>query len=216
MTPPSDGFRAESSSSEAWFTPVPTGKLRSGMGEPAKRRATYEDLLSVPENRIAEILDGELVTQPRPASRQARAASSLGGELYGPFDRGRGGPGGWIILDEPELHLHGDVFVPDLAGWRRSRMPELPDAPAFELAPDWVCEVLSPSTAGVDRAQKMPIYARERVAHAWLVDPIAKKLEAFLLDDARWVVLGTWRNDAKARIEPFGDIELELVWLWAS
>ena len=85
----------------------------------------------------------------------------------------RGGPGGWILLDEPELHLHGDVLVPDLAGWRRERMPELPDAAAFELAPDWICEVLSPSTAASDRAEKMPIYARERVAHVWLVDPIA-------------------------------------------
>lgn len=198
-----------------WLTRSPMRKLRFGMSDPAKRRATHEDLLSVPGNLVAEILGGELVTQPRPASRHARAATSLGGELYGPFDRGRGGPGGWIILDEPELHLHGDVVVPDLAGWRRSRMPELPDAAAFELAPDWVCEVLSPSTAGVDRAQKMPIDARERVAHTWLVDPIAKTLEAFVLEDARWVVLGTWRNDAKARIEPFGDIELELVWLWA-
>jgi Uma2 family endonuclease len=115
---------------------------------------------------------------PRPASLHARAASSLGGELYGPFDRGRGGPGGWIILDEPELHLHGDMLVPDLAGWRRERMPELPDASAFELAPDWVFEVLSPSTAATDRAEKMPIYAREQVGQLWLVDPIAKTLEA--------------------------------------
>src|SRR5882724_3686475 len=108
------------------------------MGNPAKRGATYEDLLAVPEHLIAEILDGELVTQPRPASLHARAASSLGGELYGPFDRGRGGPGGWVILDEPELHLHSDVLVPDIAGWRRERMPTLPKSSAFELAPDWV------------------------------------------------------------------------------
>ncbi len=185
------------------------------MGAPAKRRATYDDLLAVPKHLIAEILNGELVTQPRPASRHARAASSLGGELYGPFDRGKGGPGGWILLDEPELHLHGDVLVPDLAGWRRERMPELPDAAAFELAPDWVCEVLSPSTAATDRAEKLPLYARERVGHVWLVDPIARTLEGCRLEGSRWMLLGTWRDDAKVRVEPFEVFELELEGLWA-
>src|ERR1700729_1449695 len=131
------------------------------MGAPAKRRATYQDLLDVPEHLVAEIIDGALITQPRPASRHARAASRLGAELDGPFARGKGGPGGWILLDEPELHLHGDIVVPDLAGWRRERMPELPDAAAFELAPDWICEVLSPGAAARDRTEKMPLYARE-------------------------------------------------------
>jgi Uma2 family endonuclease len=115
----------------------------------AGKRATCDDLRAVPEHLVAEILGGELVTHPRPASLHARAASSLGGELHGPFDRGKGGPGGWILLDEPELHLHGDILVPDLGGWRRERMPELPDAAAFELSPDWVWEVLSPSTTAV-------------------------------------------------------------------
>jgi len=186
------------------------------MGNPAKRRATYEDLLAVPGHLLAEIVHGVLITQPRPASLHARASSRLGIDLGGPFDRGKGGPGGWIILDEPELHLHGDVLVPDLVGWRRARMPELPDASSFELPPDWVCEVLSPSTAGVDRAEKMPIYARERVSYAWLVDPIAKTLEAFGLEGDRWVVLGTWREDAKVRVEPFAEVELELAGLWAK
>jgi Uma2 family endonuclease len=184
------------------------------MGEPAKRRASYEDLLAVPKHLVAEILNGELVTQPRPASRHARASTRLGVKLGGPFDLGEGGPGGWILLDEPELHLHGDVLVPDLAGWRRERMPELPDAAAFELAPDWVCEVLSPSTEASDRAEKLPIYARERVARVWLVDPIAKTLEAFRLENTRWVLLGTWRDDAKVRVEPFETFELELASLW--
>lgn len=186
------------------------------MGDPAKRRATYEDLLAAPKHLVAEIIDGTLVTMPRPASLHARAASSLGGELYGPFDRGKGGPGGWIILDEPELHLHGDVLVPDLAGWRRTRMPELPDASSFELAPDWVCEVLSPSTAATDRAEKMPIYAREQVEHLWLVDPVAKTLEACHLEDGRWVLVGTWRDNAKVRVAPFDAFELELAGLWAK
>ena len=115
------------------------------MGGPAKRRATYDDLLAVPDTLVAEILDGNLVTHPRPAAPHARTASRLGMDLGSPFDRGRGGPGGWIILYEPELHLHADVVVPDLAGWRRERMPEMPVGPAFELAPDWACEVLSPA-----------------------------------------------------------------------
>lgn len=185
------------------------------MGDSAKRRATYDDLLAVPEHMVAEIINGVLRTQPRPASRHARASSSLGGELYGPFDRGKGGPGGWILLDEPELHLHGDILVPDLAGWRRERMPELPDAAAFELAPDWVCEVLSPSTAATDRAEKVPIYAREHVTHMWLIDPIARTLEACRLESGRWVLIGTWRDDAKVRVEPFEAFELELDGLWA-
>ena len=126
------------------------------MGEPAKRRATYEELLAVPEPLVAEIIHGVLITHPRPGAPHARAASRLGIDVGGPFDRGKGGPGGWVILDEPELHRHGDVLVPDLAGWRRERMPEIPSAAAFELPPDWACEVLSPSTAAVDRADKPP------------------------------------------------------------
>jgi Uma2 family endonuclease len=185
------------------------------MGDPPARRATYEDLLAVPEHLVAEIIHGVLVTMPRPAARHAWASSALGGELHGPFTRGKGGPGGWILLDEPELHLHGDVLVPDLAGWRRERMPELPDAAAFELAPDWVCEVLSPSTTATDRAEKMPIYARERVEYLWLVDPIARTLEAFQLDKDRWSLFGTWRDDARVRAQPFTELELELGGLWA-
>ena len=185
------------------------------MGHPAARRATYVDLLAVPEHCVGEILNGVLLTQPRPASRHARAASRLGAELDGPFDRARGGPGGWLLLDEPELHLHGDVLVPDLAGWRRERMPELPDAAAFELAPDWVCEVLSPSTAATDRAEKMPIYAREGVSRIWLVDPIAQTLETYRLEVGRWSLLGTWRDDATVRAEPFEALGLDLAGLWA-
>ena len=186
------------------------------MGDPAKRRATYEDLRAVPENLVAEIIDGTLITMPRPASLHARASSRLGAELDGPFDRGKGGPGGWILLDEPELHLHGDVLVPDIAGWRRQRMPELPDAPAFELAPDWLCEVLSPSTTATDRAEKMPIYAREQVSHLWLVDPIARTLESYRLEQARWLLIGTWRDDAHVSTEPFSEFSLELASLWAK
>jgi Uma2 family endonuclease len=184
------------------------------MSQSPKRRATYEDLLAVPEPLVAEIIDGELVTQPRPASAHARATSRLGGSLMNPFDRGKGGPGGWILLDEPELHLHGDVLVPDIAGWRRTRMPEMPHAAAFELPPDWICETLSPSTAAIDRAGKLPIYAREKVGHAWFVDPLARTLEVFRLEGERWTLLGAWRDAARVRAEPFDELELELEALW--
>ncbi len=186
------------------------------MGDPAKRRATYDDLLAVPEHLVVEIIHGTLIALPRPAARHAWASSSLGGELHGPFMRGRGGPGGWILLDEPELHLQEDVLVPDLAGWRRERMPALPDAAAFDLPPDWVCEVLSPSTAATDRAEKMPIYAREGVKSFWLVDPVARTLEVYALEQQRWLLHGTWRDDAKVRAEPFAEFELDLSGLWAS
>lgn len=185
------------------------------MGAPAKRRATYEDLLAVPDHQVAEILDGELFTSPRPASPHARAASDLGSELIFPFDKGRGGPGGWIILFEPELHLGEHVLVPDLAGWRRERMPEMPHVPAFELAPDWICEVLSPSTVARDRVRKLPIYAKERVRHVWLVDPDAQTLEVFRLDGEGWRLVGTWEGDARLRAEPFDAVELELGGLWS-
>lgn len=187
------------------------------MANAAKRRATYEELLAVPKHLVAEIIDGQLITHPRPAAPHARAAARLGMKLGGPFDLGDDGPGGWIILDEPELHLHGDILVPDLAGWRRERMPTFPkEAAAFELAPDWICEVLSPSTAATDRADKMPIYARERVAHLWLVDPILKTLEVLRLGGAHYAIVATWADDAKVRAEPFDAIELELAALWAQ
>lgn len=170
--------------------------------------------MKVDQRLVAEIIDGELITSPRPAPPHARAASSLNGELYGPFDRGKSGPGGWIILYEPELHLHADVLVPDLAGWRRERMPELPDGAAFELAPDWACEVLSKSTAAVDRADKIPIYLREGVSHVWLVDPATQTLEAFGLDGSAYRLLGTWRANAVVRVEPFDAMPLDLSALW--
>lgn len=183
------------------------------MANPVQHRATYADLLEVPENRVGEIIDGELITQPRPAAPHARAASRLGMEL-GPVDRHKGGPGGWIILDEPELHLHGDALVPDLAGWRRERMPELPDVAAFELAPDWVCEVLSPSTQSHDRVKKMRVYAREGVGYVWLVDPSAQTLEVYQAANGAWLRSQIAQGDEKLRAEPFPELELALAALW--
>lgn len=185
-------------------------------GHPTSRRpaATYEDLLAVPDHLVAEILDGDLYTSPRPAPRHADASAGLGGALRGPFDRGRGGPGGWRILGEPELHLGRDVIVPDLAGWRRERLPRLPDEAHFAIAPDWVCEVLSPSTAAMDRVKKLAIYARESVSHAWLVDPLAQMLEVFRLHDGRWTLVGTWAGTDSIRAEPFEALDLDLTLLW--
>jgi Uma2 family endonuclease len=188
-------------------------------GTPAEkpRRATYADLETVPDHLVAEIIDGTLYTSPRPAAPHAIAATTLGGDLFGAFHRGRGGPGGWVILFEPELHLGSepDVLAPDLAGWRRERMPEIPDVPAFTLAPDWICEVLSSSTAALVRVQKMPVYAREHVAHVWLVDPLLKTLEVYRLEGGRWLLLYTHQGERTVRVEPFDAIELELGALWA-
>jgi Uma2 family endonuclease len=181
----------------------------------AKKSATYEDLQALPPHVVGEILDGELVVSPRPASLHATAASRLGMEIGGPFDRGRGGPGGWIILDEPEVHLVGQVMVPDLAGWRRERMPEIPDVSFFELAPDWVCEILSPATVTVDRTRKMRHYADAGVRHLWLVDPRIKTLEVYRLDGGSWRVVATHGGDAPVRAEPFDAIELDLASLWS-
>ena len=181
----------------------------------AARPATLEDLVALPSNVVGEILGGVLHASPRPASPHAAAASALGEELGPAFKRGRGGPGGWVILDEPELHLREDILVPDLAGWRRERMPEMPHAAAFELAPDWVAEILSPSTTAIDRGAKVPIYARERVAHVWLIDPLTQVLEVLRLDGATYRLIATHCADAKVRAEPFDAIELELAILWA-
>jgi Uma2 family endonuclease len=193
------------------------------MGLPAEkpRRATYADLEAVPPHRVAEILNGVLHVFPRPAPRHASAASAIGGELFGPFQRGRGGPGGWRILDEPELHFgpadDQDVLVPDLAGWRLERMPVLPRTAYFALAPDWVCEVLSPSTEKVDRLEKMPIYAREGVQHAWLVQPRSRILEVFRrTPDSLWLLVATHADNAVVRAEPFQEVDFDLSALWAD
>jgi Uma2 family endonuclease len=183
---------------------------------PFDRPATYADLEELPNNIVAEILDGELHASPRPAPPHAIAGASLTMAIGGPYVHGRGGPGGWWIIAEPELHLGPDVLVPDLAGWRRSRMRHCPETTYFPLAPDWVCEVLSPSTAQIDRARKLAIYVREGVAHAWLVDPLARTLEVLRLEGGSWVILGTHVGDEAVRAEPFDEIDLELRLLWSE
>lgn len=173
-----------------------------------------EALDQLPPHVIGERVDGKLHVSPRPALRHSLAASVLTSELIGPFSRGKGGPGGWVILAEPELHLGQDVLVPDVAAWRRERMPEVPDTAATSLAPDWVCEVLSPSTTVLDRGQKMKVYAAEGVKHVWLVDPAARMLEVFRLESGRWLLLGTHVASVVVRAEPFEALDLELGALW--
>jgi Uma2 family endonuclease len=179
--------------------------------------ATYEDLLKVPDGKIAEIVDGDLEVSPRPGSRHARNASVMHGDLGARFDGppdGPGAPGGWWILFEPELHFGSDVVVPDLAGWRRQRMPEIPDVAFFTLPPDWLCEVLSRGKERLVRVKKLPIYAREGVAYAWLADPVEKVLEVLRLEGGRWVLLHAHAGDERVRAEPFDAVELDLGRWW--
>ena len=179
-----------------------------------RRPATYQDVLDAPPNMVAELIRGALYLHPRPAAPHTYAGSSLGDELVSPFGKGRGGPGGWWVLDEPELHLRDDVLVPDLAGWRRERMPEFPEGAAFTLAPDWVCEILSPSTRKVDRGAKREIYAANGVGHLWFVDPDVRRLEAFALQGGAWTLLAALHDDAEVRLAPFDAIAFPLSALW--
>ncbi len=178
------------------------------------RKATYRDVLDAPAHMVAEIVRGALHLQPRPAVRHAIAGSSLGMALGSPFQWGRGGPGGWWILDEPELHFGEDILVPDLAGWRRERMPKPPDEAYFTLAPDWVCEILSPSTRKLDLEEKRPVYAREGVGHLWFVDPAARTLEAFALEGGAWTPAGAARENEPVRLPPFEAVAFPLGALW--
>lgn len=184
---------------------------------PAVRRpATYQDVLDAPETMVAELIEGALHLHPRPAPRHARASSSLGMWIGGPFDSGVAGPGGWWILDEPEIHLARDVVVPDIAGWRRERMPALPETAWFELAPDWACEVLSPGTRRIDLTDKRRIYGAAGVRFLWFVDPLARTLEAFALREGAWVLIAALKDDEEVRVAPFDAIAFPLSVLWAD
>ena len=187
-----------------------------GMTDVMRQPATYEDLLKVPEHMVAEIIEGELFTSPRPAPPHARASSILGGELSQRFDRGDGGPGGWWIFDEPELHLGGDILVPDIAGWRRERMPSLPAVAWFELVPDWVCEVVSPSSSRLDRLKKLPRYARYEVDYAWIVDPDVRGLEVYQRDGEYFKLWSTHEGSTLVRAEPFEACGINLGALWVD
>lgn len=193
---------------------MPEGLAPHGREMIMRTGATYKDVLAAPEHKIAELIDGTLYLQPRPASPHAQAMSSLGIEIGGPFGRNRGGPGGWWILFEPELHFGANVVVPDIAGWRRARMPKIPNVAAFTLAPDWVCEVLSPGTRRLDVSLKRDLYLREGVAFLWFVDPRARTLEALANRDGAWKPAGTLEGAAEVRLPPFDAVGWPLDALW--
>jgi Uma2 family endonuclease len=186
------------------------------MNEPALRRADYSDILAAPADKIAEVVNGVLQLSPRPGGPHSAAGSALGEELGPPFKRGRGGPGGWVIVDEPELHLADHILVPDLAGWRRERLPRLQRSAFITVTPDWVCEILSPRTTRLDRTEKKPLYAELGVAFLWLIDPDALTLETYQIVNGRWVDMGAYSKNDRPRAVPFDAIELDLGLLWAD
>lgn len=186
-----------------------------GMGDKPEPGSVYEARERLPEHVIGEIIGGELFVSPTPRTTHTRAALRLFKKLS-PFDEEEGeeGPGGWLFLHETELHLHGDVLIPDLAGWRRERMPEMPDVVGITVAPDWLCEVLSPSTEALDRSRKMAVYAREGVRHLWLVDPRRHALEVYRLETGKWLLLETHAGNTPVHAEPFEALPLKLASLW--
>ena len=186
------------------------------MAETAKRKATYADLEAVHPHLVAEIIYGSLVTHPRPVPRHARAQSSLSYELEGPFNRGRGGPGGWIFLTEPELHFGDDILVPDIAGWKSERLTPFPETAYIETAPDWLCEILSESTERFDRREKKEIYARVGVKHLWLLDPRKKIIESYALVAGQWLLSRTYSDGDKIDAPPFEAAPFSISHLWPS
>lgn len=185
---------------------------------PTRRDVLYAELEALPAHLKGQIIDGELIVQPRPAMRHADAATRLAALLVIPFDLGERGPGGWKIVFEPELHLTDDVLIPDIAGWRLGDDgPDLLQYAAVPHAPAWLCEVLSPSTARLDRSRKLAIYGREGVEHVWLIDPQTRLLEAFTREEGGWTVkiIDTTEPAAmELRVDPFGDVPLNLRRLW--
>ncbi len=186
------------------------------MSEPARRKAVYEDLFHIPENTTGEIINGDLHVTLRPSRKHVYAATVLGDEIGSRYRAGRGGPGGWIVLIEPEIAFGKHIIVPDLAAWKKKRFPIEEPHNWISAAPEWVCEILSPNTAPIDRTQKMPVYAQHRVSHAWLIDPILRTLELFKQESGRWIFVGAYAEAARVRAEPFAEIELDLRALWLA
>jgi Uma2 family endonuclease len=189
------------------------GSLARKLGRPA----TMADLEALPPHLKGEIIDGELYVQPRPRSRHASVEAGVVEDLRGPYQRGRGGPGGWWILPEPGIELLGSPeFSPDVAGWRVERLPELPDDAPIVIVPDWICEILSPSTRGYDQLVKRPFYARIGVGWLWYVDLEARTVTVSRLEGGKWVEVGVAGEDARVRLEPFDAVELDLAEWWRT
>lgn len=185
------------------------------MAEPALKKASYEDLYRIPENMTGEIIAGELIVTPRPSRKHGYAATALGAKVTTGYQLGEGGgPGGWVIIIEPEIRFGEDFIVPDLAGWRRERFPASEEHNWISIAPDWVCEILSPHTARLDKHGKMKVYSHHGVPHLWLIDPLNRTFDVFRLQSGQWVVLGFYTDDDRVRAEPFSEIEIDLKILW--
>jgi Uma2 family endonuclease len=192
---------------------VSASALLRNLGRPP----TLEDLYALPPELKGEIIDGELYVQPRPRARHARVEAAIVGSTHGPYDLGRGGPGGWWILPEPGIELPGSPeFSPDVAGWRRERLPELPEDEPLRVAPDWVCEVLSPRTRGYDLIKKRPFYARSGVNWLWYVDVEAHTISVSQLRDGAWVEVAVHGDEQRVRLQPFPEVELDLGLWWVS
>jgi Uma2 family endonuclease len=185
------------------------------MAQPNPRAATYADIEALPPHVTGEIAYGVLHTMGRPSPQHGNAAIELQSELMSPFRRGRGGPGGWVFQPEPELHLGPHVLVPDVAGWRRERLPTLPKTAWFEVAPDWVCEILSPSTQRFDRTDKLAIYAAFGVGHCWYIDPVTKTLEVFSRQGDKWLLHATFKDADPVAAPPFEvhTFALDVLWM---
>lgn len=184
------------------------------MSEPAKRDATYEDLYSIPENMTGEIINGEIIATPRPSREHSMIASNLGAETIPPYTFGRGGPGGWIIIIEPEIGLGKNIIVPDLAGWKVERYPFEEPHNWISVVPDWICEIFSPSTQKRDRMEKTPIYAQFGVSFLWLVNPTETTLDVYELGQRRWELVNLYTGNIKVRAVPFEEIEIDLTNIW--
>ncbi len=183
------------------------------MLEPIKKQACYEDLCRLPENMIGEIIEGELYATPRPSFRHSNVAAGLA-EIRISYQYKRGGPGGWMILIEPEIQLGKSILVPDLAGWQKERLPCPPETNWTPVVPDWICEILSPGSIRIDRIKKMNIYSRHAVPNVWIIDPIAETLEVFRLENGRWSLVLTAAGNDAVRAEPFHEIQIDLKNLW--
>jgi len=183
--------------------------------KPSTKPPTLADLDALPPGIVGEIIDGVLYTMTKPRMRHQRTGTGISADLRGPFDLGRGGPGGWWIVTEPGIELPNTPEIsPDVAGWRRERMPEMPGDEPIRVVPDWVCEILSKNTRRHDQVVKMPYYAKIGVAYAWVADAEARVLVAYRLESGAWRVIGTYSNETEARIEPFDTVPVNVADWW--
>ncbi|MBK9953013.1 MAG: Uma2 family endonuclease [Candidatus Competibacteraceae bacterium] len=181
----------------------------------ALKFATYEDLFDLPENLVGEIIHGQLITQPRPAPKHIVASSALGEELVSPFQKDgeavQAAGGFWMSRNCILARIFWCPIWPAGGG---NVCPPCRIRP-FTLPPDWVCGVLSPGTARIDRADKMPIYAEYGVSFLWLIDPALHTLEAFVLRDGHWSLEHVYQENDEVRAVPFDAVAFSLAGLWS-